>query len=139
MQTLAHPWLDDSQAPLLFWMLPPEPDDEQLVSFCDGLGAWLKALDQPYAMVIDARKLSSATARQRRVLADMLRDNELELNTWCAGIALVLHSNFARGVVTAVTWVASPGYPMQYFTNIGEGASWARGQLADARQGLTDL
>jgi hypothetical protein len=55
---------------------------------------------------VSIRNLPSAG--QRKLIAELARDRAAQAREWCIGSAVVLPSAVARGVMTAITWLAPP-------------------------------
>jgi hypothetical protein len=129
-----HPWIEARRAPLYVWTLPNAPQDAELATFVEAFAGWIAGLTAPYALVIDGSHLVEATAKQRKTLSQLIADVEPDTTAWCAGTAIVVNTGFARGVVTAVTWLTRPSFPHEVFTAVPEALEWSARMLADSRE-----
>ncbi|MEZ4254959.1 MAG: hypothetical protein R3A78_04470 [Polyangiales bacterium] len=129
MQTASHPWLDTSRAPVLVARLPASATDDEVRAYYAALEQYLFGQPRRYAFVTDARVAARATATQRRIAAEFERRTADYDKVWCAGVAIVADSPLARGLVTAVFWMAPPIYPYKVAASLSEALVWARAQL----------
>jgi len=60
------------------------------------------------------------TSGQRKLIAEMARDHEPRSRRWCVGGASVLPNTVARGVMTAITWLAPPVYALTYHETLDQ-------------------
>ena len=71
----------------------------------------------------------TVTAARRRQVAEVLIREHGKLARVTAGYVLVTPSMFARGVVTAVFWIAPPPYEYHVVATSAEGFAWLGGRL----------
>ncbi len=57
---------------------------------------------------------------QRKLIGELARAHEARSRRWCLGGATVLPSAAARGVMTAITWLAPPVYKLTYHATFDE-------------------
>lgn len=124
-----HPWLDVTRAPVYVACIPHRVQYAELIEHFQAVEAFLRARPERYAYVSDFSFVQSATATQRRIVADADKRLQDFDKQWLAGMALVAKSALMRGAVTAVYWLTPPVYPYRVFSNLTEAIVWARNQL----------
>jgi hypothetical protein len=89
----------------------------------------------PYGALFETDGLPHVPATQRQILARWMDEQRYKSHRHCVGVALVTTSALTRGLLTAVTWLATvtPPYPMRTFAARDEAAIWLRGELSQAR------
>ena len=128
----AHPWLDDSAAPLFQHNYPADGTVDQVVEFGRIWEKTIRDYARPYGVVADLTRLISAPAAVRKAMADTdTRMADVD-QKYCVGSAIVVSSTFGRGLVTAVFWIAPPVYPYRLFASMDEGRAWVRERLGSA-------
>jgi hypothetical protein len=126
-----HPWISLIEFPLYKMAFPNAGNDADLAAMNEDVLRISKAMDSPYAWVVDMSKVATCTAYQRKLVADndiALREYERK-NLVCS--AIVADSTLTRGLLTAVFWLAPPIYPYKIFATAGEAEIWARQQLKE--------
>jgi hypothetical protein len=129
---IAHPWIDESRAPLYVWSFPATLDDDELARCCEARERWAEVARFPVAWIVDLENLGGATARQRKLFGDHLARFEPHDVAWNQGSAIVAKNQIVRGLVTAVFWLQVPKFPHQVFATRTEAAVWAKARLAEA-------
>lgn len=76
------------------------------------------------AVLYDVPDSGSMTASRRGKVADLLKEYEGVLREVTTGYALVSPSRFARGVLTAIFWVAPPPYPNKICATVEDAFEW---------------
>jgi hypothetical protein len=64
------------------------------------------------------------SAKQRTQMADMLKD---KVGSRMLAFSMVSSSPMMRGIVTAVTWIVRPPYPMTIVDDPDRGLAWLHG------------
>jgi hypothetical protein len=129
-----HPWWSGEEAPLLKLNIPEEVSDEELEAAFAAYHAWLRdEVDEPYGVIVDVGRLVTATATQRKIVADYEKKNATCEARFSTGQALIVPNPVLRGMVTAIYWLSSPAYPHRFFATRFEGRAWA---LEDLERGL---
>lgn len=121
-----HPWLDVTHAPVYIARLPPKMLDSELEEYFFAVEKFFLNHDGRYALVTDTSFVQSATASQRRLVAESdirLRDHDRQ---WCAGAGIVAKTALIRGAITAIYWISPPVYPYRVFSNLTEAVVWCR-------------
>jgi len=85
-----------------------------------------------YANVIDARKGSPPTAKQRAMLSTFRAEVQAHVAEHCRGVAFVFDSVVMRGIMTAMFWVRGPDTPHAVFASIEDAISWSRERVFSA-------
>lgn len=121
--------VDDSRYPLVI-MRVDGSDHETARSLNAALDVQLSKR-QRFAVVLVVVTTSMPTASVRKIIADHAKTQEHAMKRWIAGSADVVSSKWARYAITAVHWLAPPGYPHEVFGNEEEAVQWATALLAD--------
>ncbi|WP_434047306.1 MULTISPECIES: hypothetical protein [Sorangium] len=129
----SHPWVDDSESPLLIFTLPEHLDDHLFTRLHHELCAFCEATAEPYALVIDGRRVRGISAKQRQLVADTDRRLLHIDRIYNAGQAYVIGSALLRGALTAIRWLSPPVFPQEIFAHPGPAVLWARRALAHRR------
>jgi hypothetical protein len=117
----------------IVWAVPPmKATDDDINRVLAALTAELKR-GSPYVLLFDLTLSAMPNATQRQKLASHIRDNEVRIQRWVRGVGVVLSSPLARGIVTAVFWVAPPKVPYRLFTSRSEASDWADSLVEAAR------
>lgn len=121
-----HEWLDVMHAPVYIARLPQKVQDAELRAYLTAVEEFFLRHEGKYSLVTDASFVQSATATQRRIVADSdirLREHDRK---WCAGAGIVAKSALMRGAITAIYWMSPPVYPYRVFSNLTEAVVWCR-------------
>jgi len=124
---------DDSRFPLVTVTFVGETSDDQFEAYIAHLTrTTLRALKEKrrVAFVMDARKVVSSSASQRRMMGDWMKANDGDTRATCAGFAFAMESAWQRGLLTAVLWIHPLPAPHFVGSTPGEAAAWCREQLA---------
>lgn len=78
-------------------------------------------------------RVAGLDARQRRTFAEHIELHRSTLKAKVGGAAIVVDSAIARGVITAVNWIAPPPFPQRVFATEGEAEAYLA-QLIAAEQ-----
>ena len=83
-----------------------------------------------YALVMDTTATRALpSAKERKVLADLVKACADEARRWCVGTAMVVDSPLIRGVMTAVSWVAPSPTRTIHVATMKEAVDWCYAQL----------
>jgi len=85
---------------------------------------------QRTALVLNALAVRTAPIAVREVASRFLKENRAQLRLLIAGQATVLASPLIRGALTAIHFIAPPGYPTKTFAEVGPAILWAEAQLS---------
>jgi len=84
------------------------------------------ARGQRFHVVNDGLAVKGAIVpSQRKIIAESARAHEDMSRRWCLGGATVVGNTIARGVVTAITWVAPPAYKLTFHPTLADAADEA--------------
>lgn len=109
----------------IVWVAPPvRATDEEMNRVLAELTAELKR-GSAYVLLFDLTRSAMPNAIQRQKLTAHMRENAERIRRWVRGVGVVVPSAFARGVVTAIFWIAPPGVPHSIFTTRAEATKWA--------------
>ncbi len=102
----------------------------------DDVAAFRREMDrvlsrrERFVSIVDGRRVTEMPGPLvRKAFADSLAKHRLQLSDWCAGEAIVVESNFLRGLITAIFWITSPAHPSKTFTEPGAARDWTLTQL----------
>jgi hypothetical protein len=126
---MSHIGWDAQKSPLLVCRFPSEWTDQE---FENGMVELLDILAKAerVGLVSDTTGSGKPTAKQRRFTADSIARNEELFRTRVAGWAVVVDSPVVRGIVTAITWIHSPPFPLIMLPTVREAEEWVRTQLS---------
>ncbi|MGE0322584.1 MAG: hypothetical protein AB7K71_05275 [Polyangiaceae bacterium] len=81
-------------------------------------------------LLIDARKADVPDAKTRARFVEFFDVQRPRTRRYIAGMSVVLRTAMGRGVVTAVTWMESPSFPVKSFEHAGEARLWLKDLLS---------
>ena len=84
--------------------------DEMYQRFFDGQRELLQR-GAHFATVADIHMKTPATAKQRRMLGEWLKETEPAMKVWSVALAIVVRSSVIRGGLRAVFWIKEPAVP----------------------------
>jgi hypothetical protein len=120
--------VDETRWPVVIARWPPEPTVEGTNRYFDRV-ADLLARRQRFSLVLDATAVSNTPATVRREAGTRLNEQREVRRIWVAGEATISRSLVLRGVLTAIYWLAPPGYPTHVCDDELTACNWARRQL----------
>jgi hypothetical protein len=97
--------VDHSRLPLVVIRFEGAPSDDEFVRYLDDVAREVFALDRPHGMVIDAARMTSMSAKQRRMQADWMEKHDASVRRNSVGNAMVITSPLIRGALTAILWI----------------------------------
>ena len=130
------PIYDDTAWPIFIVRMPPTELSN------DAFGAHLVACQKPFrasqsfCMLINMGNHPPLSAAHRKASAEAMKADMASYPGLLAGLAIVVHSKVARGVVTAISWLAKPPYPFAAFEKETDAIVWLRAQLAQHRSAV---
>ncbi len=119
--------IDAKDWPVVKITTPEKVDDDNLKGFLDDFNGYIKDKKERFALIMDARKTSGMTPRQRRIQTDAM--NNAETNQYYICSALVFKSKTLSRVLTAVLWLKKSEYPVKVFSSVEEAHEWVKMQL----------
>jgi hypothetical protein len=128
----SQPSYDESEWPIFIVTLPRTPlSPSAFRAHLDRCGEPYKR-GQPFCMLITGDH-PPLTALQRKAVADAMKEHDQRHPGVMLGCAIINRSVFARGVITAVTWLAAPAYPFAVFPDAPKAKAWLTQLLGAAR------
>ena len=88
------------------------------------------------ALVLDASQVGPVSATVRRIAGQRLAEQKAQRRMYLAGEATVIRNVLIRGVLTAIYWLAPPGYPNKVFSDVSDAETWALEQLGSLQERL---
>jgi hypothetical protein len=105
--------------------------------FQDHLDVLTRLFDRaaPFAILIDCRGASPPSARERQKIGACMRQWQRDHPGQLVGLGIVLSSAIERGVFTAITWAAGPGFPSRAFGAPEDAEAWLLAELKRRAEG----
>jgi hypothetical protein len=127
---------DESQWPVLIVTKSPgEQSDQEFIAHLDTLRSYFQR-GARFGLVMDVRHSPILSADRRRMTAERMEEDIRKFGPLLVGVALVLSSPIARGMLTALRWLRpSPDPPMMPFATVAPAATWLRERLVAKRTG----
>jgi hypothetical protein len=111
---MSAPLRDETSWPIVVVRMPAdEISAVEWKEYLGTLGSWI-ARHEPFVIVMDLRHARPLDAKQRQALGEEVRRRGATDRS-LAGLAHIVDNPFLRGVLTAVAWIARPGYPVKAF------------------------
>jgi hypothetical protein len=129
MKQLDHPWIDESEWPLLRLTYPEDAQLGETTEMLAAVRAFYARNTKPFAWVVDASQTAFPDAKARRVTAEHETLAQHHLRLFNCGTAFVIPSTFVRGVLTAIFWLSPPQYPHDVFSTLDPARDWALERL----------
>lgn len=132
-----HAWYETAPGPIVTIHFPPVFSDKELAGALAAVERWLlEEVDAPFGFIVDMQRPLSINSVQRRMMAAAeARYAHVDLR-FNAGQALVVPTAISRGIVTAISWVSPPVYPIQTFADMDSAKIWVQEEL---RLGIADF
>jgi len=116
--------IDESEHPLLSVQFPLTLTAEEFADYQKRLFA---IMDRgPVLLLIDGGQVQ-LDAHMRKMMADQVRNNQEFFVRYCRGCAVVVRYAITRGVMTALTWLVTPAFPMRSFGTEEGARNWLKG------------
>ncbi len=128
---IAHPWVDESEAPLYVLGYPPKATDEEVAVRHQEIATWYKKVNHPIAWVVDCANVIKAPATQRKIIAEHEKSIRPYSERFNVGVALVVGNSMVTGLLTAIYWLAPPPYAYKIFSEFELAKAWARERLVE--------
>jgi hypothetical protein len=122
--------VDRQNLPLLRLEYLGDYTDDELIRFLQEISAVLRTTSGRKTCLIDLRKATAGTARQRKLQAGWIGDNEEALAKDFAAAAIVTSSALIRGTVTAVFWIRPLPLPTNIVATVAQAEAWLAPFLA---------
>lgn len=106
--------------------------DEQFRAYLQQVADRL-ALSQPFGLLFIATSSGTATAAQRRMQADWLREHFQALHEWVWGAAFVINNPLARLTLASVLALQRLPYPHTVVATPEQAFAWVNGRRATLR------
>ncbi len=116
--------VDVSRLPLVVLRFEGSPSDEEFSRYLDQVAREVFALDRPHGMVVDAARLTSMSAKQRRMQAEWMEKHDATVRRNSVGNALVITSPIIRGALTAILWIRPMPGDHVVVSTYGEAERW---------------
>lgn len=127
-----HPWVDRSRAPLYVVTYPKERTELDLLKAHEAIAAVYQGGQGPLAWIVDATQVSGGTPKERSIVAAHEKRVADLAQRRCVGLGIVIPNALARGLYTAIRWIAPARYPCELFASYDEAERWVRQRLSEA-------
>lgn len=92
----------------------------------------------PFGLINDTRGSALPDPLQRRSIAQMYTDYELDVRRNFLASAIVGSSSFVNGVITALNWLKPTPHPVKVFASLESAENWVLSHFSnDMRQSVT--
>lgn len=129
---LRHAWVDTSMAPLYVMTYPNQRSLQDVVDAHLVAEDIYTRTDGPLAWIVDASHVTSASAKERLIVAEYEKRIGPVAEVRCAGVGLIIPNAIVRGVYTAIRWVVPARYPFELVANYAQAEDWVRTRLRQA-------
>ncbi len=103
---------DTSRWPLVVVRVDGAPTTrEHVMEFIASQRAMLER-NEAFVEIADAMDARVVSALERKLLADWLRESEVQAKSLCVAMGVLVSSPLVRGAMNAVLWLKSPDFPM---------------------------
>jgi hypothetical protein len=126
---------DEGQRPLVTIAFEGAVSDEVFETQYLSLLQRLVRRDEKRVILFDSRKSGTASAKQRQLQAQWMRNNKAQTKANTLGCVFVLDSVFSRGALTAILWLQPMPCPHAVVSNMDAALEKASQWLA--AEGLT--
>jgi hypothetical protein len=123
--------IDEGRAPILYITYRGQIANAEVQRVVDAVPRWT-GRGAPFAIVVNTLEAEPLSAEQRRMLATTLNEDGKAQERTLRACAVILRSAVMRGVLTALTWLSRPTFPIETFATVAEGEAWVRRKLAEA-------
>jgi hypothetical protein len=127
-----HPWYSASKPPIIVMTFPDRTHDDELEAALRDVQRWLEEVDQPFGFIVDMRRPLSISSVQRQMIAEVEKASSAKDRRFNAGQAVVVTNAVTRGIVTAISWMSPPVYPLKVVSSIERAWHWMLPQFATA-------
>jgi hypothetical protein len=122
---------DTTAWPLVVVRLSDRPlpiRDDEYAAFFEGQRDLFRR-SAKFATVVDVQMHTPATAVQRRLMTEWLKESDAQMRQWAVGLGVVTRSSLIRGALRAVLWVKEPAVPTKVVASVFEGITYCLAQL----------
>src|SRR5262249_49949625 len=121
--------VDDSRWPLvvIHWH-PGAITDDDVAWFLETSRVHL-ARRERFASLHDGVRATGLDGKQRKCMADHVREHHDMLARYHVAAAIVANSPVIRGVITAINWLSPPPFPQRTFATQLDAEAWLREML----------
>jgi hypothetical protein len=127
-----HPWYGASKPPIIVMTFPDRTHNEELKAALSDVQRWLEDVDRPFGFIVDMRRPLSISSVQRHMIAEVERASSAKDRRFNAGQAVVVTNAVTRGIVTAISWMSPPIYPLKVVPSVERAWDWILPQFERA-------
>jgi hypothetical protein len=102
--------------------------DDEYAAFFEGQRELLRR-NAKFATVVDVQMRTPASAVQRRMMTEWLREADAPMRQWAVGLGVITRSSVVRGALRAVLWIKEPAVPTKVVASLFEGVTYCLAQL----------
>jgi hypothetical protein len=120
----SHPWYGASKPPIIVMTFPERVANDELEAALHDVQRWLLEVDRPFGFIVDMRRPLAISSVQRQMIAEVEKASAEKDRRYNAGQAIVVTNAIMRGIVTAISWMSPPIYPLRVVPSIEHAWHW---------------
>jgi hypothetical protein len=111
---------------------PDQVHNDQLQAALDDVQRWLATVDKPFGFIVDMRRPLAISSLQRHMIAAVEKASSEKDRRFNAAQAVVVTNAITRGIITAISWMSPPVYPLKVVPSIERAWDWVLPQFEAA-------
>lgn len=127
-----HSWFAASKPPIIVMTFPDQVHNDQLRAALDDVQRWLAEVNEPFGFIVDMRRPLSISSTQRQMIAEVEKASSETDRRFNAAQAVVVTNAITRGIITAISWMSPPVYPLKIVPSIERAWHWVLPQFEAA-------
>lgn len=120
--------IDDAARPIFVVRMEGALTDEELATHHEEIDRIIAEHAGPFCLLFDVRT-PGMSAAQRDAQIGWIKRFQAQHAARNRGVAFVLASRIARGVLRGLHWAASPSYAYEITGDLDDARAWCRGRL----------
>jgi hypothetical protein len=125
-------WFAASKPPIIVMTFPDHVHNDHLRAALDDVQAWLRQVDAPFGFIVDMRRPLAISSVQRQMIAEVEKASSETDRRFNAAQAVVVTNALMRGIITAISWMSPPVYPLKIVPSIERAWLWVQPQFEEA-------
>ena len=127
-----HAWYAASKPPIVVMTFPDQVHDDQLRAALADVQRWLEKVDKPFGFIVDMRRPLAISSVQRQLIAEVEKASSAQDRRFNAAQAVVVTNAITRGIITAISWMSPPVYPLKIVPSLEHAWHWVLPQFEAA-------
>jgi hypothetical protein len=111
---------------------PDQVHNDELRAALDDVQRWLAKVDKPFGFIVDMRRPLAISSLQRHMIAEVEKASSEKDRRFNAAQAVVVTNAITRGIVTAISWMSPPVYPLKVLPSLEHAWAWVLPQFEAA-------